>query len=651
MKFPLQISEGKLRGDSYSLTAVRLLIVYLFYFLTRVIFYLFNADLIPLEGSDLWRLFKGSLLFDTSAIFYTNSLFILLSLLPYRHRTHPKYQRWVSAAYMIPNSLGIVLNLGDTIYFRFTGRRTTLSVFREFTGQEWLGFTRFFLSYWHMTLIGVGLIVLLYVLYRRTAVRPGQKQPAMIFYPVSLLLLLLTMVFSVFCMRGTTALESWPISTVNASYYTTRSEQVSLILNTPFTVIRASARTGVKVETYFTDEEANKLYGTERVLPDSASIHSGLFKGKNVILIMWESLSREWVGCLNQDIPNYKGFTPFLDELCGKSYVFTDAYANGTQSVDAMPSIMLSIPRMGESYVLSPYVSNKVHSLVNIFNEMGYETSYFHGASEVCLGFAAFATQIGFDHHFGREDYGDEKDFDGKWGIFDEPFLQYFAHKQGTMREPFFSTVFTLSSHEPYRIPKHLESTIPHENMPMQRAIRYTDYSLRRFFETASQQSWYPNTVFVIVADHSCVGERPEYKNPLGRFSVPIILFDPSASLTGRDSTICQQLDIMPTLLHLLGYEGSFQAYGHNIFSPQEDHSAVFNLEGTPWIYRDSLILSLQSGSPGELYDRHKDPSLRVNLVDNPEYISSRDSLAQSLKAFLQVYTHKITKSSLTPGN
>ena len=645
----------KIIGNTYTITAIRLVWVYLVYFLMRILFYVYNRDLLNLDlsGSNLWDILRGGLLFDTSAICYTNSLFILLSLLPFRHRTHPKYQRWVALSYYIPNSAAIIANLADTVYFRFTGKRTTFSVFSEFNGEEWWNFRSFFLSYWEITLLGILLILLLVFLFRLTHIRPGKRVPAKYFYSFSLGALVLAGVGVVWGIRGTHRADTWPITAGNAAIYVSKPEQTSLVLNTPFTLIRSIGKEGLTEERYFSDEEARRIFSPIYSLPDTTAAHQGIFEGRNVMVIIWESLSREWVGELNRDVPGYKGFTPFLDSLCQHSYVMTNAYANGTMSVDAMPAILASLPRVGESFTLSPYTGNELNSVVKILKGRGYHTAFFHGASTISLGFAAFSRQIGFDKHFSRESFDDERYFDGHWGIYDDAFLQYAAQEQNRMKEPFFTTLFTLSSHYPFHIPADLQHLFPEEKLDMQRSIRYSDYSLRKFFEAASTMPWYQNTLFIILGDHSVTGDLEKYKNNVGRFAIPIILYDPQGGLVGRDDTLTQQIDVMPLLLHLMGYRGKFIAYGHNPLSLRDDHFTLHHETATYFINRDSLHLSMESGQAKELYNVRNDPQLQRNLVTDPAYATPRDTMLSILKAFAQIYTGDMihNRMSLNPSN
>ena len=185
------------------------------------------------------------------------------------------------------------------------------------------------------------------------------------------------------------------------------------------------------------------------------------FRKKNVVVIIVESCGREYIGAYNKGLDNgrYKGYTPFLDSLISKSLTFEYSFCNGRKSIDGMPSVLSSIPMFVEPYFLSPYSNNEVGGLADCLNSKGYKTMFFHGAERGSMGFMSFARASKFDHYYGREDFNadkrtnGDKEYDGWWGISDEPFLQYMNMILSDTKEPFLAAVFTLSSHHPFRVP------------------------------------------------------------------------------------------------------------------------------------------------------------------------------------------------------
>ena len=209
----------------------------------------------------------------------------------------------------------------------------------------------------------------------------------------------------------------------------------------------------------------------------------------------------------------------FSDSLIPHSLTFKYAFANGKRSIEALPSVTASIPSLTEAFVLTPYSSDRINSIASILKKYGYETSFFHGAHEGSMGFSAFMKMAGVDHFYSKKDYNNDKDYDGTWGIYDEEFLQYWANNLDTMKQPFYSELFTVSSHHPYKLPDRYLHTFREGHQPNDQSVQYTDMSIKKFFETASKMPWYKNTLFIITADHAATYPYlKEYTNTKGAF-------------------------------------------------------------------------------------------------------------------------------------
>lgn len=112
------------------------------------------------------------------------------------------------------------------------------------------------------------------------------------------------------------------------------------------------------------------------------------------------------------------------------------------------------------------------------------------------MGFDNFSKAAGIDNYIGQNEYvGNKADFDGSWGIYDEPYLQYIANYLDTVKSPFFAGIFTLSSHHPYKIPNEYSGKFPKGNIPILESIGYADYALQQFFDRISKSDWYKNTL------------------------------------------------------------------------------------------------------------------------------------------------------------
>lgn len=648
MTLHLQQQDNLWSGRMLLQLLIRLSLTMVIYTLCRIIFYIYNIDLLGIDDLATWgHIMLGGLRFDLSGVVYTNLLVIVLHLLPLWQRYTRGYQRAMTISYWACNIPMVLINLADVVYFRFSGRRTSKAVFDEFANEDPSNFLHFFFQYWPITLTGIVLIFLWILAYRRC--RLSIERPTRIdnkYYLASGGMMIVAAFCAILAMRGSLMIATRPIGPNHASAYVARPEQRSMVLNTPFVMIRTAGKHVLPSLHYMNEQEAVRLFNPVRT--SYQGDYSGLMQGRNVVIIIWESLSREWVGSLNTHIEGYKGYTPFLDLLISRSCYWPEAYAGGGKSIDAMPSILASVPRPMTHFVGSPYSGNHLSSLADALSRAGYQTAFFHNGHNGSMGFDAMARQLGFEHYYGMKEYGNDSDYDGKWGIWDEPFLQYMVKQMGKLQEPFLAVEFTTSSHDPYKIPKAYRERFPEGEIPLHKCIRYTDYALQEFFRSASQQPWYHNTIFLITGDHSVPGALEQYKTSVGAFSIPMIIFDPRGELIGEQtSKTVQQADVLPTLVHLLGVDYPMVAFGHNMLSNSEDHFAINALDNTYQMIRGDYVLQYDGQQVVALYNKAKDPMLRNNLRGQSDIEAE---LVRLMQAYLQSFTNRMRDNRMIVG-
>ena len=263
------------------------------------------------------------------------------------------------------------------------------------------------------------------------------------------------------------------------------------------------------------------------------------------------------------------------------------------------------------------------------------------------MGFQAFANLCGFDEYFGKDEYDGNDDFDGIWGIWDEKFMQFVARKINTFKEPFYSTLFTVSSHHPYNLPPGYEKKFKEGPMIIHKTIEYTDYSLRRFFETASRMPWYDHTLFVITADHaSALIQYPEYNTAWGYFSIPIFFYKPGENWGQFKPEIVQQIDIMPTVLGYLHYDQPYVAFGRDIFAEDTEPFAFNWLDNNYQAFMDDYLLMFDGTKSVALYNFKKDLLLKRNLLDSLPAQAAH--MEKRLTALIQQYNNRMVDDDLT---
>ena len=624
-----------------------LLLVYFVYQIARLEYYVENRDYL----SYTWDIFQGGLLFDTSAILYTNALYVVMMLFPLHWKENKIYHKVCQWLFVVVNSITFAINLADSVYFRYTMRRTTTTVFEEFSNEGNLGsiIGTEFLNHWYLVLLFALVVFLLWCCY----VEPSINSHSLKWWRYDVACLLSLLLFAPFCVAGmrggfTTAVR--PITISNANQYASRPVDAALVLNTPFALIRSIGKNVFVVPHYFSDEKAlASMYTPIHTPNDSAAVVK-----KNVVVLIVESFGREYIGALNKDLEGgkYKGYTPYVDALIGKSTTFQYSFCNGRKSIDGMPSVLSSIPMFVEPFILTPSSMNDYTGLAGILEQEGYETAFFHGAQNGSMGFQAFAQKTGFKHYFGRTEYEAAKgtdDFDGTWAIWDEPFLQYYAEEMGKMKQPFMTAVFTASSHHPFVIPEQYKQQFPEGKLEIQKCIRYTDMAIGKFFETASKQPWFENTIFVLTSDHTNMSDHDYYQTDLGGFCSPIIIYEPSHPEGQVIDKIAQHIDILPTVLGMLGYQKPYFGFGIDLLNtPSEDTWAVNYLSGIYQYVRNGYVLQFDGQKTKGIYSL-SDSLMQQNLIHQPSVVSHQSQMERELKAIIQQYMERMTQNRLMP--
>ena len=641
----------------YPLLAVlgNLLIAYVVYFLARLVFLIENWDLFAegLTHAHLFELFSGGIVFDTSAILYTNVLWVVMMLFPVSRKENPTYHavcRWV---FVVVNTFALVINLCDAVYFQYTLRRTTVTVFHEFSNENNLGsiFGQEALNHWYFFVLAAVVVYGMWKLY----ITPRLDYRQLKWKPYAVATFLSLLAYAPFCvagMRGGWTRDVRPITISNANNYCDRPTEAGIVLNTPFALIRTYGFNEFEVPDYFQDEvEMAQIFNPIRQPADPAKT----FRKKNVVVIIIESFGREYIGAYNKHLDGgrYKGYTPFADSLIAHSLTFTHSYCNGRKSIDGMPSILSSIPMFVEPFFLSPFSNNAISGIADCLNGKGYTTAFFHGAERGSMGFMAFARATKFQHYYGREDFDEDrrtvgdKAFDGWWGISDEPFLQYMNMKLSETPQPFMAAVFTLSSHHPFRVPDPYKDVYKEEELPIHKVIRYTDNALRLFFESARKEPWFENTIFAITSDHTNMSNHEEYKTDLGGFCSPVIFYDPTGEMgVGMRDAIAQQIDIMPTILGYLGYNKPYLGFGIDLLNtPAEDTWAVNYLNGIYQYVKYGYVLQFDGQATKAVYSLD-DSLMKQNLLGK---VKEQPQMELELKAIIQQYMERITQNRLIP--
>lgn len=647
---------------------VNMLTVFVLFTMTRLVFVASNWGMFAeyMSAGYMMRLLLAGLRFDCTAILYLNCWMIVAFLLPLPRRlTTRGYFKTLRIVYVVVNFIGLAANLCDCAYFPFTGRRTTWSVLAEFGGEGNLATILLHegLAYWPLFIVGIASAWGLYRAFttplnppergeanttasesasnagKTAAPRSGISAKA--YYVGQCVSLALAVGLTIGGMRGGFTKAVRPITMSNANLYVTHSIDTGIVLNTPFCILRTIGKEPFAEVHFMDDAEAQRLYSPLHTPADSTE-----FKAENVVVIILESFGKEGQA---------RGFMPFLDSLAHEGLSFEHSFACGRKSIDGMPSVLSSIPSFVEPFFLT---SGSLNTLSGIAGELtrhkGYASAFFHGAENGSMGFSAFAHATGFEHYYGRTEYcadanyGGDADFDGTWAIWDEEFLQFFADHMDDHGEPFVASVFTASSHSPFRIPEKHREHYAVTDPPLYGCIRYSDDALRKFFDKAKTQPWFERTIFVLTADHTSEPTLPEYTSDLGRYRVPIVLYAPGhPELHGVDhERTTSQADIMPTVLGLLGYDRPYVAFGQDVLrTPADKTLAVNYLPGSDYYQyiQGDWMLQFDGQKVVHAYRYKDDATLQHDLQGkHPAEYERR------LKSIIQQYMYRMLHNEMT---
>ena len=556
--------------------------------------------------------------------------------------------------FVISSMTVLIFNGIDTGYSQVTAKRSGYELF-DILGDDANRFAPYIIDNWYIIL---GLAAMGYFIYRWVPIRG--HYPDINFRMRPLRGLIATLTFAAICLLGFRGgFQLRPLRAIDASNFV-QPEIAPLVTSTPLQIISTWKRNGLPNFEFDIQFPANSAITSE---PKTSASQHWLFDNStalspfpmsrtlgggwvqpNIVVIVVESLARDYTG-----FGNGTQFTPYLDRLAAdpNTLYFPYCYANGTKSIEMVPSIFCGMPSlMSEFYVTSAYASNKVNNAYKLAK--GYKTAFFHGSNNGTMGFQSFLKQTGLQQYHGIDQYPSDlyqRDFDGNWGIFDEPYLQHFIRCMDTMndgKQPVFASVFTLSSHHPYTIPKPYLNKLPGTPETVQHTIAYADIALQKFFQTAATKPWFNNTVFVITGDHTSHSDKEYFYSQSGHYEVPFLIYAPgidikhinekpnqSEELRNQQLRIQQpqtftnpprnewadiintatqktlsQCDIIPTLWNLLGANNPRLGFGRSAFDPNYKGYSTHIDKDLYYIIQYPFVLALDQ--EGKVVDYHK---------------------------------------------
>ncbi len=295
----------------------------------------------------------------------------------------------------------------------------------------------------------------------------------------------------------------------------------------------------------------------------------------NVVLFLEESLGSEFWGCLGRP----STLTPEMDKLATtEGLLFTNIYASGNRTVRGFEGVLSSFPPLPGDSIVKRDLSDNVETIARVLKRGGYATVFLYGGRGLFDGMRSYALRNGYDR-FVEQKHFDNPTFTTIWGVCDEDLFHRALDEMRTLAKgdkPFLATILSVSNHKPYTYPS---GRIPEDPAQRKRehAVKYSDFALGEFFRGAKQESFWTNTIFVVVADH---GARVYGRQsiPIHSYEIPLVILGPAVvPAPQRLPTLGCSLDVAPTVLGLIGrtYETLF--FGRDLLkaSPKEGRALL----------------------------------------------------------------------------
>jgi phosphoglycerol transferase MdoB-like AlkP superfamily enzyme len=505
------------------------------YTLIRVEFLVWNwQGLKSLSFLEILWAFVNGLRFDASVLAATVGLCFLglIWISKYKIAT-----RVLLGFFVLLNATLYILNFGDVELFNFTAKRFSVATLYLVGEGDIIDQT---LPYTKLIIFSV-LVLSLYLFGVFRLVKKYNKNFDM---KQKLIGSFLILAVGVVVSRG--GLQLKPMTYVDAKIFNS-SYANNLVLNSSFTLLKSIGKDSLQREHHFEKEQLLSYLNPQDIPP----VETPEVNKLNIVIVVFESLSKEYLVLRNPEA------APYFNHLRTQSVDFTNSYANGRRSIEGIAAILSGIPAlMEEPFISSEFSANQIIGLGTILQAHNYNTSFFHGTENGSMHFDSFTKSVGIENYYGLKEYPDKNDDDGTWGVYDEPFLQWACRKYSEFKPPFFSTIFTLSSHQPYNLPEKYKDRFKDDRNPMLKSIQYADYSLEQFMKCAEKQPWYANTLFIFTGDHTgpALDESSSFES---RYKIPLVMFSPKADLLKNvnPNQYVQQIDVLPTLLDILKIE------------------------------------------------------------------------------------------------
>jgi len=578
--------------NRYTQVISAIIFTFALFLAVRIFFYLSYLDYFSsLTFSETLQSFFMGLRVDTAIIFTLTSVLWLLLLLPLKFTFYKPYRILIGLIWAVPVASVLFFNIGDVLYFGFVNRHLSdeLNVIGNDVGILFsMAMDYFFYQSIVASILFLGVLYFFYKLFG--AEIRNQEIRAMEWVNIPLILIV-----AFLGVRGKIDGISFGVSD---AFAVNKLASGNLALNGFFCYYRGGNRQNINhsgmslvsaLETVKSALDSNKTQYHESTFPLMRSYKDQKPNKHNVVIIMIESLSAEYVDALSH---NNLGITPTLDKMANEGLLFTNFYANGQRSQEGITSVFTGLiqPVGFENFGEGLELYN-LSFLGKMAKENGYATLSMQSSDRGSFRVDKLSALAGFSDYYGAEDMPKSSDEVGapNYGVWDGDMFRLLSQKLHTISEPFISFAFTASTHAPYYSAGAKWEKYPHSmksEYGFFNTMFYVDAQIAEFMEKAKQEPWFENTIFIFTADHANHAEVAPTKElqsakvPLNEFHIPLIIYAPKILQAQKIDRVGSHADILASLTDILGWKNTFTAIGNSLFDESVTQRFAFVKRG-----------------------------------------------------------------------
>lgn len=613
-------------------------IAFLFYLLLvhsvlKIIFYNYNHHLLYGGAGEISSfsaessLIKWSLAYDLLTLLFINTaLFLLLqigNLLP------AKCSAWIILpVFMLINTGAILLNVLDIFYFRFHFQRANADLLYVMAHPVKQLFHFNALIIILFVLATASIAWLIWFLHRKLYNSFLNNRRG--YLVTSILCGCIVIAFIFRNNFSNILLPSYPLVEI-------KSNELPIVENSFHTFAYSVFRGGDEIpkRTYFSDAVCDSVFPVRKKI--QANDHTP--GKKNVVLFIMESVAYDFFDSTSM----YKVRMPFFDSILQKSTFYKNAFCYSHESNKGITALLAGIPTLTDiPFYHSQYVNMPVTAIGKVLKKEDYSSLFCIGDAYDNFGFAKCMNWLGIDTYYSEEDIPGYKALPAHpMGLQDENVLPFFYRKINAAPKPFLGIQYNISTHYPYDLPAAYEQKFPVNYTPPMKAMQYYDHCLQQFFNEASKQPWFNETVFIFCSDHWMFPEGIEGTyNAVSGYRIPLIIFDPASNKKEIRNEVVSQFDVLGTMLAAAGYKDSLTSYGGNLFDSASLKGFAFSKPGNS-LYQvtdSSYVLGFnaENDKVEYLYNYRTDGRLKKDLTQNKNASRVLDALTIQIKSFIQ---------------